>query len=159
MRAVTRQSSQHGASEVWRPYAKHALREVWPGSLPQVRKTALWPSGSSLRLTFSFSGFTPGSCSQRRTAKVLPLPTTMVPQNVNTNSTSFFASLGQYKLLAFVWGSIQGFGICNFSILFTILTFWMLMLVILPLTTPSSPSIGVAAFWANNEHSIENIDT
>lgn len=125
--------------------------------------------GTSLRLTFSFSGFTPGllcNTGENQLCHVHPaglprcclLPTTVSPQDVNTtNYMSSYASLWQDELLAFVWGSIQGFAICDFSILSTILIFWMLILVTSPPppTTPSSPSIGAAAFWANDENSIK----
>lgn len=128
--------------------------------------------GTSLRLTFSFSGFIPGlwcSTGENQLCHVHPaglprcclLLTTMFPQNINTtNYMSFYASLWQYKLLAFVWGSIPGFAISGFSILSTILIFLDAHVgYFTPLTTPSSPSIGTAAFWANNENSLKNVDT
>lgn len=110
-----------------------------------------WSLGSSLRPAFSFSGFTPGLCcntgeNQLRHIhsaglRCCLLPTTMFPQNVNTTDyMSSYASLWQSKLLAFVWGSVQGFSICHFSDLFTVLTFWMLMLVILPWLHPVLPA-------------------
>lgn len=100
--------------------------------------------GTSLRLTFSFSGSTPGlwcSTGENELCHVHPaglprcclLPTAMFPQNVNTtNYMSFCASLWQYKLLVFVWGSIPGFALSGFSVSSTILMFLMLVLATLP---------------------------
>lgn len=133
------------AWSIWiviKAYAKHVFRDVWLGST-FVRQPSC-SLGTSLRLTFSFSSFIPGlrcNTGENQLCHVHPaglprcclLPTTMSPQNVNTtNYMSFYASLWQDKLLAFFWGTIQGFAIWDFSILSTILIFWMLMLVTLP---------------------------